>query len=221
MSKSIANQVRSMAKEKVDKRIAECADEILTSMKWKFKSYMVENDFPTVYNAEILIVLDKNWHDFTFTEIQMAVMSLDLDYKTNLGKHFIKMSHFVKGGKMNRAQKLYKKMRPIVMEEIKEQRKKERAERRSARIQYANETQKARTQANAYLAEVFNELKAGHFSAIQSDYFKYLIRVEIPFQESKYISTIQEEQVKKTFKKHHFYLVSLKKTYCEFVIDTF
>ena len=44
MSKSIASQVRSMAQEKMNKRIDACADRILSKMSNKFQSYIDKSD---------------------------------------------------------------------------------------------------------------------------------------------------------------------------------
>ncbi len=217
MSKSIASQVRSMAKKKMDKRISECANQIISEMSNDSLNYIIEHDFPTEYNRKVLIVLDDGWHSYTFTEIRMASETLGLYYDFRSGKNLIIMPVFSKGKKATKAQELYKKMRSAIIGEIKVQSDEECAEQHFIRNQNAYEIQQACTQANAYFEKVLNELKAGNFYVSQY-YSQYHIFVRIPFQESKYISAIQKKQVEKVFEEHHFYHFSLTNSYCEFVI---
>lgn len=205
MSKSIASQVRSMAKKKMDKRISECANQIISEMSNDSLNYIIEHDFPTEYNRKVLIVLDGNWHYYTDTEIQMATESLGLCYQFRGGKNIIIVPSFLTRKRLTKAQKLYKNMRSAIIEKIKMQSDGECSE------------QQACTQANPYFKKVLNELKAGNFS-VQQYFSEYHIFVRIPFQESEYISAIQKMQVEKVFEKHHFYQVFLTNSYCEFTI---
>ena len=227
MSKSIVSQVRSMAQEKMNKRIDSCADRILAEMSKKFKSYMVVNDFPTVYKAEVTLVLESRETDFTPLEIQTACNNLGLLYKTDLDRHFITMTRFISGVglKMTEPQKLYKKMRTKIRKKVIEEEKKTRIELKAAResikIQTAQNIQQAKIQADEYLAQVLNQLKAGNFSTMQILLDKYRINVPVRFPgELDFITTIQEKEVYKAFKKHRFVLVSLDKSHCECDIST-
>ena len=216
-----------MAKEKMNKRIDSCADQILDEMSKKFKSYMLVNDFPSVYKAEVTLVLESSKTHFTSTEIQTACNKLGLLYKTDLDRHFIHMTRFIAGAglKMTEPQKLYKKMcteiRKKAIAEKKESYNKLKAAQESIKIQTAMAIQQAKIQADEYLAQVLNQLKAGNFSTMQIHLDKYRINVSVRFpEESNSISTIQEKEVYKSFKKHRFVLVSLDKSHCEFDIST-
>ena len=209
MSKSIVSQVRSVAKKKVYKRIAECANEIFEEMSNLFREYMVKHNFPTVYNAEVLLILDRNWHNYTFTEIVLACGTLGLHHETGTTKrHIIKMLPFVKGGKMNKVQEFYKVLRPSVIEETKWTKA-----IMSNKCKNLDVTQRARIKAKAYLAQILNQLKLGNFSTEQISPDKYQIKVPVSFP-GKLIpySIVQLEEIQKAFKKHRFYL----RDFCNF-----
>ena len=217
MSKSIASQVRSMAKQMVDVQICKCANQILIEMSNDFRSYMLNNNFPTVYNAEVLLILDRNWHNYTFTEIELACRSLGLHHETGANKcHRIKMLPFVKGGKMNKAQEFYKVLRPSVIEETKWTKT-----IMSNTCKKLDETQQARIKAKAYLAQILNQIKLGSFSAEQISPDKYQIKVPVSFP-GKLIpySTVQVEEIQKAFEKHRFYLSDFCNYQCIFTIST-
>ena len=217
MSKSIASQVRSMAKQMVDVQIYKCADQILVEMCNVFRDYMLNNNFPTIYNAEVLLILDRNWHNYTFTEIELACRSLGLHHETGANKcHRIKMLPFVKGGKMNKAQEFYKVLRPSVIEETKWTKA-----IMSNKCKNLDVTQRARIKAKAYLAQILNQLKLGNFSAEQISPDKYQIKVPVYFP-GKLIpySMVQVEEISKAFKKHHFYLRDFCNSQCIFTIST-
>ena len=217
MSKSIASQVRSMAKQMVDVQICKCANQILIEMSNDFRSYMLNNNFPTVYNAEVLLILDRNWHNYTFTEIELACRSLGLHHETGANKcHRIKMLPFVKGGKMNKAQEFYKVLRPSVIEETKWLKQIMTDEYKSF-----DKIKQTRIKAKAYLEQVLIQINLGSFSATQINQDKYHLKVQISFPvEAMPDSRIQVEEFEKAFKKHRFLLSNIDNCYYEFDIST-
>lgn len=223
MSKSVVSQVRSMAKEMVNVRVHKCSNQILTEMCANFKIYMLKNNFPTVYRAEVLLVLDRNWNNYTSAEIKLACEILGLHHKTGANKsHIIKMLPFVKGSSMNTAQTFYKVLRPSVIEEtnwIKSV--------ITDKYKSFNETQKAQIKAKAYLTQTLTQIRLGNFSAelIGQDEYRsqdeYRITVSISFP-GRFIprTIVQEEELCKSFDKHRFRFFDFNNCQCVFYTST-
>lgn len=217
MSKSIVSRVRSMAKKVVDVRVYKCANQILTEMSSNFKRYLLKNNFPTVYNAKVLLVLDRNWNNYTFTEIQLACEFLGLHHEIGANKsHIIKMLPFEKGSTMSKAQKFYKVLRPSVIEETKWIKSATADSYKSL-----DETQKARIKAKAYLNQILMQINLGSFSAEQTDQNEYRIEVPVSFP-GKFIphTIVQAEELYKAFKKHRFNFFDFDNCQCIFYIST-
>lgn len=217
MSKSIVSRVRSMAKKVVDVRVYKCANQILTEMSSNFKRYLLKNNFPTVYNAKVLLVLDRNWNNYTFTEIQLACEFLGLHHEFGANKsHIIKMLPFEKGSTMSKAQKFYKVLRPSVIEETKWIKSATADSYKSL-----DETQKARIKAKAYLNQILMQINLGSFSAEQTDQNEYRITVSVSFP-GKFIprTIVQMEELYKAFKKHRFNFFDFDNCQCIFYIST-
>ena len=223
MSKSIVSRVRSMAKKVVDVRVYKCANQILTEMSSNFKRYLLKNNFPTVYNAKVLLVLDRNWNNYTFTEIQLACEFLGLHHEIGANKsHIIKMLPFEKGSTMSKAQKFYKVLRPSVIEETKWIKSATADSYKSL-----DETQKARIKAKAYLNQILMQINLGSFSAelIGQDEYRsqdeYRITVSVSFP-GKFIprTIVQMEELYKAFKKHRFNFFDFDNCQCIFYIST-
>ena len=217
MSKSIVSRVRSMAKKVVDVRVYKCANQILTEMSSNFKRYLLKNNFPTVYNAKVLLVLDRNWNNYTFTEIQLACEFLGLHHEIGANKsHIIKMLPFEKGSTMSEAQKFYKVLRPSVIEETKWIKSTTADSYKSL-----DETQKARIKAKAYLNQILMQINLGNFSAEQTDQNEYRIEVPVSFP-GKFIphSIVQAEELYKAFKKHRFNFFDFDNCQCVFYTST-
>ena len=228
MSKSIASQVRSMAKKKVNERIDECADLIIDKMSKQFGFYILTHGFPSVYKAEVTIVLlEWEWYNFTYNEIQSACASLNLLHNTSGYQHFIKMRPFDPslGLKISTPQMLYKKIRSQMVKERKERERKSKselsAELESRKTRRDMELLQAQVQAENYLAEVLNQLKSDNFSAKQVSTFTYHINVPLlQFKEWKFNSILERSQLLKTFKKHRFALIDYDNSHCEFEVST-
>lgn len=223
MSKSIVSRVRSMAKKVVDVRVYKCANQILTEMSSNFKRYLLKNNFPTVYNAKVLLVLDRNWNNYTFTEIQLACEFLGLHHEIGANKsHIIKMLPFEKGSTMSEAQKFYKILRPSVIEETKWIKSATADSYKSL-----DETQKARIKAKAYLNQILMQINLGNFSAelIGQDEYRsqveYRITVSVSFP-GKFIphTIVQIEELCKSFDKHRFRFFDFDNCQCVFYTST-
>ncbi len=228
MSKSIASQVRSMAKKKEEERIAECADLILDKMSKEFGFYILTHDFPSIYRAEVTIVLlEQEWYNFTYNEIQSACASLNLLHKTSGYRHFIKMIPFDPslGLEISTPQMLYKKIRSQMLNERKERKGKSQselsAEIESRKTRRDMKLLQAQVQAENYLAEVLNQLKSNNFSVKQVSAFTYHINVPLlHFKEWKFNSILERSQLLKTFTKHRFTLIDYDNSHCEFEVST-
>ena len=222
MSKSIVSRVRSMAKKVVDVRVYKCANQILTEMSSNFKRYLLKNNFPTVYNAKVLLVLDRNWNNYTFTEIQLACEFLGLHHEIGANKsHIIKMLPFEKGSTMSEAHKFYKVLRPSVIEETKWIKSATADSYKSL-----DETQKARIKAKAYLNQILMQINLGSFSAelIGQDEYRqdeYRITVSVSFP-GKFIprTIVQMEELYKSFDKHRFRFFDFDNCQCVFYTST-